>query len=392
MEAILEVLRDLRRIVDRHAREFRSDGFVALFETLSTELGDEYFRTVEDHLHELGFQGGVPISAELGRGNSGTRYVLHRQRKRTWTERLAFVDRSSRTYTVADRDEAGARALGELRDRGVNLAANALAQSADHIASLFNVLAVELAFYLGCLNLHQRIEENGGTVAFPVPTKGRPELSADGLYDVCLSLTVEDRVVGNDVRGDGKSLVMITGANQGGKSTFLRSIGLAQLMMQAGMFVAANSLRADVRDGSFTHFRREEDAEMESGKLDEELARMSEIVDQLDPGSLLLCNESFASTNEREGSEIARQIVRALLERGVKVLFVTHMFDLAHGFYSQNRNGALFLRAEREPDGGRTFRLREGEPLPTSHAADVYRDVFGVSPDGAHASERSRSS
>ena len=380
MEAMLEVLRDLKQIADRHAEEFRSDGFVTLFETLSSELDDEYFQTVEDHLHELQFQAGIPISAELGRGNSGTRYVLHRHRKGRWTERLRFMDRSSLTYTVADRDEAGSRALGELRDRGVNLAANALAQSADHIASFFNMLATELAFYLGCLNLHERINEIGEPVAFPVPTDGRPELSAKGLYDICLTLTVQDRVVGNDVEADGKSLVMITGANQGGKSTFLRSVGLAQLMMQAGMFVPADSFRADVREGTFTHFRREEDTEMESGKLDEELARMSEIVERLGPRSLLLCNESFSSTNEREGSEIARQIVRALLEQGVKVCFVTHMFDLSHGFYSQNGTGALFLRAEREADGSRTFRLKEGEPLPTSHAEDVYRDVFGVSP------------
>ena len=68
---------------------------------------------------------------------------------------------------------------------------------------------------------------------------------------------------------------MITGANQGGKSTFLRSVGVAQLMMQTGMFVAAQAFSADVRDHVFTHFKREEDAAMESGKLDEELARMS---------------------------------------------------------------------------------------------------------------------
>ena len=65
---------------------------------------------------------------------------------------------------------------------------------------------------------------------------------------------------------------MITGANQGGKSTFLRSVGLAQLMMQCGMFVAAESLRASVGQRLFTHYKREEDAAMESGKLDEELA------------------------------------------------------------------------------------------------------------------------
>ena len=102
---------------------------------------------------------------------------------------------------------------------------------------------------------------------------------------------------------------MITGANQGGKSTFLRSVGVAQLMTQCGMFVGAQSLRVNVCDGVFTHYKREEDETMESGKLDEELARMSEIADHIGAGSVLLCNESFAATNEREGSQIARQVV-----------------------------------------------------------------------------------
>ena len=97
---------------------------------------------------------------------------------------------------------------------------------------------------------------------------------------------------------------MITGANQGGKSTFLRSLGLAQMMMQGGMFVAAANFNANVCHGVFTHFKREEDRTMKSGKFDEELRRMSDIAARITPGCLLLCNESFASTNEREGSEI----------------------------------------------------------------------------------------
>ena len=171
---------------------------------------------------------------------------------------------------------------------------------------------------------------------------------------------------------------MITGANQGGKSTLLRSLGLAQLMMQAGMFVGARSFRASVCNGVFTHYKREEDATMESGKLDEELSRMSEIADQITRHSILLCNESFASTNEREGSEIARQVVRAMLGKRIKVFFVTHMYDLAHSLYAQQLDNALFLRAERQPDGRRTFKLVEREPLATSYGEDSYRRIFGI--------------
>jgi len=152
-------------------------------------------------------------------------------------------------------------------------------------------------------------------------------------------------------------------------------------MMQAGMFVPAEYFRANVCDGVFTHFKREEDASMKSGKLDEELSRMSDIADWITPNGLLLCNESFAATNEREGSEIARQVIRAMTDAGIKVLFVTHLFDLAEGFYRQGLETALFLRAERLADGARTFRLVPGEPLPTSYGEDSYRRIFGAAPE-----------
>jgi DNA mismatch repair ATPase MutS len=214
-------------------------------------------------------------------------------------------------------------------------------------------------------------------VSFPEPVAaGTPGFSCRGLYDVCLGLTLEARVVGNDVSADDRTLVMITGANQGGKSTFLRSVGLAQLMMQSGMFVGAEAFRADVADALFTHYKREEDPTMKSGKLDEELNRMSGIVGRVAPHCLVLFNESFAATNEREGAEIASAIVRALLEAGVKVVFVTHSFELADRFHRQRLDGALFLRAERRADGTRTFKLVPGAPQPTSHGEDLYRRIF----------------
>ena len=379
LEALVDGLERLRKRADEDAGKFRSEGFVRFFAMLEEELDDEYLRTLQRYLKELRFDRGVQISARLGRGNKGIGHVLCRPRPRTWAELIPGRRPPSYGFAIPPRDESGFKALGELRGQGINLVANALGQSTDHVVSFFRVLRTELGFYLGCLNLHALLTRKDEPTCFPEPlSAGSLGLFAKGLYDAALTLHVENRVVGNDVNADGKSLVMITGANQGGKSTFLRSVGLAQLMMQSGMFVPAQSFRASVSAGVFTHYKREEDASMESGKLDEELARMSEIADLIAPGSLLLCNESFAATNEREGSEIARQVVRAMIEAGVKVLFVTHLYDLAHGFYAQDLDTALFLRAERRPDGGRTFRVVEGEPLPTSYGADSYRRIFGA--------------
>lgn len=120
---------------------------------------------------------------------------------------------------------------------------------------------------------------------------------------------------------------------------------------------------------------------MRSGKLDEELNRCSEIVDQIAPDAVLLFNELFASTNEREGSEIARQITSALLERRVKIGFVTHLYDFAHSVYDKNGKTTISLRAERQADGARTFKLLEGEPLQTGYGEDLYNEIFGASGD-----------
>jgi DNA mismatch repair ATPase MutS len=257
--------------------------------------------------------------------------------------------------------------------------AAALGQSADHVDGFFQMLRAELAFYVGCLNLHERLAAIGEPTCFPRPLPiGQRRLRARGLYDACLALEMERDVVGNTVDVDGKRLVIVTGANQGGKSTFLRAVGVAQLMMQAGMFVGAESFEGELCTGLVTHYKREEDATLKSGKFDEELARMSEIADHLAPNAMLLCNESFAATNEREGSEIARQVVSALVEKGVRVFFVTHLHAFARGLFERADDQALFLRAERRPDGTRSFRLVEGEPLSTSHGKDLYQRIFAA--------------
>ena len=384
MGLFVDFLRRLRAMADEHGDKFSSQGCTRFFAMLREELDEPYFELIESHLKALKFNRGMLMSARLTTGNKGSGYTLRQPREQGLLGRV--FDRSGYSFTVPDRDENGWRALSALEERGVNLVANAAAQAVEHVHSFFVMLRVEIGFYVGCLNLAERLAELGQPTAFPEPVaKGELALSARGLYDVCLRLTTSEPVVGNDLDADDKSLVMITGANQGGKSTFLRSVGLAQLMNQAGMFVGADSLRVNVCEGVFSHYKREEDETMESGKLDEELARMSQIADRITADCLLLCNESFAATNEREGSEIARQVVSALLEAGVKVLFVTHMFDLASGFHRQELDTALFLRAERGSDRARPFKISEGEPLPTSYGEDSYQKIFGKPIDAAAA-------
>jgi len=387
MQIFVDMLHRLRTIAEEHAGRFESEGFTTLFAMLERELSDEYFARIKRHLLDLRFREGVLLSVELGKDNESINHGLRKAGKRpSLLKRILGKGPPAYTVVIADRDETGAKYLSELRDRGINLVANALAQSSDHIQSFFEMLRAELGFYVGCLNLHGRLASRGETICFPRPEPASARrLRFAGLYDVCLVLTMDRGVVANTIGADGKSLVIITGANQGGKSSFLRAVGLAQLMMQCGMFVGAESFDGELCTALFTHYKREEDPTMKSGKFDEEVGRMSDIVEHITPHSMLLLNESFSSTNEREGSEIARQIVSALLEKGVKIFCVTHLFEFAHGCLERKIENALFLRAERKADGTRTFRLIEGEPLETSYGEDLYREVFAALPGVAKA-------
>lgn len=365
----------VRSVADRFKSKVKSEGLLTFFTSLQENLDDSYFRDLNGCLNELADRDGVLIGASVGGNLQGISYVYLEKNKKSFRRRWAFAP----SYTLPERDERGAEDFTNRTERALNEAANALAQSAENIKIFFTVLRDESAFYLECGNLAGRLTGTGMKITMPeIAQRGASTCAVHGMYDVSLVLARRSAVVTNDFTMSGKTCCIITGANQGGKSTFLRSIGQAQLMAQCGMFVAASDAVMPVHSGIFTHFTREEDSALDSGKLDEELARMDKIAQHLRKGSLILFNESFAATNEREGSEISRQIVRALVEHDVSVVFVTHQYDFASSLYRLKSDTTTFLRAQRESDGCRTFKITGGEPQHTSYGTDIYNSIFGT--------------
>lgn len=117
---------------------------------------------------------------------------------------------------------------------------------------------------------------------------------------------------------------------------------------------------------------------MNSGRLDEELGRIDGIIRHLGDGSMVLLNESFATTTEEEGSGIADDVIRAMMEAGVKVLTVTHLLAFARKMYERQLPEAAFLTAQRREDGTRTFKMIAGSPELTSFGLDLYDELIGT--------------
>lgn len=380
LTAFLQVLHTLRDLADEYADTVESQGLRNLCRRLQRELDDAYLDQLDLYLRILAFPRGTLESVRLGRANRGIGHVLRTLRppRGPWARVVDGVTRHRHTVVVNPRDLAGMDSLGELADLGVQRVAEVLVESSDHVLAFFTALRDELAFYLACANLHRTLTQTDQPLCVPTPLAGgEPHLDARGLYSPLLAL---QRVtpIGNDVHSvDQSGLLVLTGTNQGGKSTLLRALGIAHLLMQSGMSVPATDFEATVIPAVHTHFKRPEDAGMEHGKFDEELGRLSHIVSQVVPGDLVLCNESFSSTNEREAAVVGGDVIEALLAHEVRVHLVTHQFALADRLH-RDLPTATFLRAVREEDGSRPFRLVPGEPLRTSYARDLYREVFST--------------
>ena len=244
--------------------------------------------------------------------------------------------------------------------------------------SFFDNLHLQSAFYLGAVNLTHQMSRFGLERCFPKVCE-KDKLAFRELKEFVMCLEQRVDAVGNTCNMEHKMLLIVTGANQGGKSTFLRSIGIAQVMMQSGLMVAAESYESAIFPNLFTHFTRREDSEMNSGRLDEELSRMNQIVENLGERPLILLNESFATTTEKEGSVIAYDIVKALGEAGVKILTVTHLLSFAQKMYKESQEDPAsqieFLSAERKPGGLRTFKMIQHAPELTSFGLDLYEEI-----------------
>jgi DNA mismatch repair protein MutS len=191
----------------------------------------------------------------------------------------------------------------------------------------------EVQFYLAYLEFTAPLKKAGLRFCYPQVSAGGREISADGSFDLALaSKLVSDKapVVTNGfaLRGAERILV-VTGPNNGGKTTFARMFGQLHYLASLGLPVPGQRARLLLPDEVYTHFEREEDITTLHGKLEDELTRVHQILQQATGHSVLVMNESFTSTTLNDALYLGTEVMQRVIDLGLLCVYVTFVDELA---------------------------------------------------------------
>lgn len=372
----------LRDLLEEHRGEYHSEALTGL----SDRLGEMPLDEIGEKLQELDYfvtGGKIGYTLHFGAGMKIREIVVRYSEHQERTKKKKIQGNLDKLYynifkknSILLREEELQKDVSHVKEVVLGHLLKLFQPYREDLMHFWEYFAEEMAFYCGSVRLMVRLKELSLTLTMPEPKPvGTRDTHFEDLYELSMAIYVQRKPIGNRLDIKDNLIMLITGANQGGKSTFLRSFGIAQVLMQCGMAVPAAYFSAPLRPQIFTHFTRQEDEQLNSGRLCEELKRMSAMVDAAVPDSLFLLNESFASTTEKEGTQIARGILQAFYEKGITTFMVTHLYLLAESLYSKKIPGTVFLTAERREDGGKTYHMLEGKSEHTSYGMDLFAEL-----------------
>lgn len=205
----------------------------------------------------------------------------------------------------------------------------------DFLSEDFANLEYELQLYISFNIFENYMEENGFCFCTPREAGNEnPMFRAEGVYDVALALTLfnkERPVVDNEVRYNGNECFMVvTGPNQGGKTTYARSVGQLVYFAMMGLDVAAKMAELPYFDGIMTHFSVEESTETGQGKLKEELTRLAPMMKNNDKNYFIILNELFTTAATYDAAVMGRRVMDHFIGNGCLGIYVTHIKELAN--------------------------------------------------------------
>ena len=295
-------------------------------------------------------------------------------------EPIIAVDKTLKSDEFELLQDSLLRAVDKIFTRAVRNWPRDIAKYIEDQLSFLLDLLPDLQFILAVTNIHKKLLGSGVPVSKPIyHEKSERVFRAEGLFNPVLAIRMSELgqsgIVGNNFEFDENGQIFIlTGPNNGGKSVFLSSIGLAQVLAGLGMLVPAKRIEISPVDRLFVHFPKYSNSE-KMGRLEDECVRIKEIFKNLNAESLCLFDETFSSTDSEEGCQIAFEILRAVESLGARALFGTHFHNIVRHIEDEKAEGRCvgfdYLSAGISHNEKRTYKITRTKPSGKSHASDI---------------------
>lgn len=238
----------------------------------------------------------------------------------------------------------------------------------------------EIHFYLLYLDFARSVTGDGRTMCLPQVVVPPDDIRAVKAFDLALAgrRRTEQPLVCNDFELSGTERVLVvTGPNQGGKTTFARMFGQLVYLAALGCPVPARSARLTLPDRICSHFERAEQATDSDGRLLAELERMRDTLDQATPDSVIILNESFSSTSTVDGVQIGFEVLDQIIAHGSIAVWVTFFDELAH---AGPATVSMVAATDSDDPSQRTFRIVRRPADGNAHAV-VLAERYGLTYD-----------